>query len=280
MPDRIVQTLHDIAVKTGIGAPFFRRRGIKRHMGKIMGEIKKQRFIARRLGNKSFRRFGVKRVERGLVNGCCMAYLLARIRRAANQRERVHIIGIISAEKALKAKLRRHRTGMVAHMPFADHCGFIADRMQNIRNENFLARQAHRIAEKPVEAVKYRARRKRHMGEPGARCHAAGQHGGARRRTDRRRGVIIFQHQAIGGQLVHMRRGNHLIAGKADIAIAQIIKQNDHQIGGVLRCGAGDGGQIIGLRRHMGSVIKLLISSDFDAHINNGRNNGEHRQSQ
>ena len=179
LPDRIVQTLHYITVKTGIGAPFFRRRGIKRYMGKIMGEIKEKRFLARCLRNKSFRRFGVKGVKRGLVNGCYMAYLLARIRRAANQRERVHIIGIISAEKALKAKLRRHRTGMVAHMPFADHCGFIADRVQNIGNENFLARQAHRIAEKPVEAVKYRARRKRHMGEPGARRHAAGQHGGA-----------------------------------------------------------------------------------------------------
>ena len=68
-----------------------------------------------------------------------------------------------------------------------------------------------------------------------------------------------------------MRRGNHLIAGKADIAIAQIIKQNDHQIGGVLRCGAGDGGRKTASPPYV-QRRKLLISGDFDAHINNGRN--------
>ena len=40
-PDRIIETLHDIAIKTGIGTPFLRWRGIERHMREIMGEIEK-----------------------------------------------------------------------------------------------------------------------------------------------------------------------------------------------------------------------------------------------
>ena len=200
------------------------------------------------------------------------------------QLERRHIIGVISAEEFIKAEFGGDRLVVVAHMPFADHRRVEATRLQHIGDENFFTRQAHRIVKKPVDAIDQMAAGKRHRRQPVTRCQTARQHRGARRRTDRRRGVIIIQHHALGGQPINMRRLNHRIAGKADIAIAEIIKQNHHNIrrtGQRLCVGGGLYlGQIFLLRLHPCRVIELFIGHHFENKIADAEHHKKHRHGQ
>jgi len=144
-----------------------------------------------------------------------------------------------SGEVLVKAMVGR-LVAFAAEVPLAYGRGGVALGLEQLRNRLHAGREVgvDRRAQQPVRAAVGAA------GEEGRDLEAgrtlAGQQAGARRRADRSRGVGLREARAFGGEFVQVRRALVLAAEAAEVVDAQVIGEEDHEVGRRLLRAGGD----------------------------------------
>jgi hypothetical protein len=181
---------------------------------------------------------------------------------------------IVAAEQALEGVEaavvgKRGRGG--SQVPLAEHTRGVAGGAKNLGQGDLLQGQASGYARCPLRLV---------QGEPSQRCSqgstrghgnlrqtrpdriATGEKTGPGRRADRGRGVVIRHAYTFRRQTVELGCADAASSVSAQVAIAQIVEEDQHDVGRpTVRAGANRGhvGQIGLLARHPLRVIELLV---------------------
>ena len=134
---------------------------------------------------------------------------------------------VIASTAALSAKAIEAAREWVAaraehaEAPLAERAGREADVVQQRRQQRVAGRQRPLSLGLRLLVVAHRAV---------ARVLAGHQHR-ARRRADRRAGVVAREAHAAGGQRVEVRRADPLLAEAAEFAVAEIVGEHEHDVG-------------------------------------------------
>ncbi|OPZ22818.1 MAG: hypothetical protein BWZ10_00236 [candidate division BRC1 bacterium ADurb.BinA364] len=188
-------------------------------MGHRVRQIEEEGLVLA-VANESNRLFGVALRQQALIRIAFDGF------QSANQRKRrivlvglgPHVVAVGQAEIAIEAVVDRQMRGQMPQVPFADAGRGIAAVAQDF-GDGALAR---------IEA-RPRARRE-HAGDADADRIAARHQRGARRRTDGRGDIERRQSHAFGGHAVDVRRFDIRRAEAAQVLIALVVGEDQHEI--------------------------------------------------
>ncbi|OPZ04305.1 MAG: hypothetical protein BWZ10_03187 [candidate division BRC1 bacterium ADurb.BinA364] len=146
-------------------------------------------------------------------------------------------VGVGAAEEAeviVESALVRAQSLLEADMPFPGHSGCIAQVLELFGQSLLIQRQAEIFGGEAFGAGI--------VLEAKAMLIAPRHQAGARRRADRMGGVAVGEAHAIGGQRVDVWRGDVLATLAAQVGVAQIVGENDDDVGlGRPGCFGGSG---------------------------------------
>jgi hypothetical protein len=150
----------------------------------------------------------------------------------AHEDARVHVVAVRDAEVTVEAAAGGQVGRRASEVPLADAHGAVAGALEHVGEGRLVETEAIRVL------------REEDARDADARGVAAGQERGARRRTDGVRGAEIGEAHALGGHAVEVG-GADARAVAAEIAVAEIVAEDEDDVGGPRRGGAerarGDG---------------------------------------
>ena len=131
------------------------------------------------------------------------------------------------SDKFIEALVHRMGSRIASQMPLAEKRRGVARFAEQFRNQDFVRRHADaRLSLVPDEE---------RIAQAGALLVAAGHQRRARRRASRPVRVEIRHHESLGSELVELRRAGLGSAVEPDIAIAEVVGQDENNVG-LLRC--------------------------------------------
>ncbi len=119
---------------------------------------------------------------------------------------------------------RGQKRRLIAEVPLAEDRRGVAARLEDFGQRNFVRMQAdrlHRLQHLPAAVVLVQAHAAR---------IAASEQCGSRRRADAAGRVAACEPHAFAGQAVDMRRAMQPRAEAADIAVAEVVAENDDEV--------------------------------------------------
>ncbi len=135
-----------------------------------------------------------------------------------------HVVAVWQSEPPIEAVVGGEKLGLIAAVPFADDLGCVPRVLQDRRNGVLRRGKATCAAGKQdVESVE--------VVEPDPGRVRAGEQRTPRRRADRRPHVEREQSSALGRELIDSRRVVHLRAVAAEVAVAEIVAVDEHDVG-------------------------------------------------
>ena len=152
--------------------------------------------------------------------------------------------------------------GVVAQVPFAEHAGGVAGFLQRVGDRDLIERQCGDVIDGPQRAaLPVEAIDAADGVDAGARAVLAAHQRGARRLAVRAAGVAARESHALGGQAVDVRRFVVLAAEAGDVGVAQVVGQDEDDVGftGFVRAGAEPQMKINAAAR----MYRMLILSDW-----------------
>ena len=150
---------------------------------------------------------------------------------------RVHIVRVHQTEMEIEAVGERMMLGLVigpdAEVPFADQSGGVAGVLQRLGQGHFGGGQAAGgDGAEDAELI---------VGHAGADGVASGHESGAARGADLGGGIELREAQAFGGHTIQIRRLDRRVAVAAEVAVAEVVGQDDDDVR--LRGGVGADGE-------------------------------------
>ena len=215
--DAPIEFLHHVAVQAQwrLAAETLRRR--QRNMRKGVRHVEEEGRVFGALDELK-RLLGVARCQSLQHRG-----LLQRLG-VVHQGPRRHVVGIRDAEVFVEAAFRRQVLRLMAEVPLADAHGLVALRLEH-GGESGL-----RIGETGL------VRRHEDVGHAGAGGVAAGEQRRARRGANRIGGIELREADSLRRHAVQVGRADFGTVA-ADVAIAQIVAVDHHDVGRALRRG-------------------------------------------
>ena len=131
-----------------------------------------------------------------------------------------HVVGVRDAGILVEAVRGRQELRQVPEVPLADHAGRIARVVQQRRDGRFGLRQPFGTVREVHAPL---------AGQPVADRQPAGQQRRPRRRADRGGDVAAGELRPFGRHAVQLRRADRRMPEAAEVAIAEVVAEDDHE---------------------------------------------------
>ena len=198
-----------------------------------MGEVEEERFVAGP-PDEGDGLFGVALGEGGLFGKLGIGFEAAVVAEGSFGLHpgRDHVVAVEQAEVGVESLPGGHVAVFGAQVPFAHHGGAVALRLERFGERDLLRRQAGLAVGTE------------HVAHPRADGVAAREEGCAGGGAGRGGRVELGEAHAFGGHLVEVRRANRRVAVARQVAVAEIVGEEDDEVGAAGRfSGAGHPGR-------------------------------------